>query len=366
MKINILLPYKEIFAEDKASSVSITVKNNLKYTKFSNNIQIFGQETKNPILSKNFFGIKYLFWSLKSKNYYLASQMLKIITKTMDVNQIIEIHNRPYLINYIFKKNKNFPLSLFLHNDPKEMKGSKSSTERKKILERCASIYCVSNFIKNQFLDGITYNQHKVHVLHNGVHRKLKEFPLKKKEILFVGRIVPEKGVGLYIDVITNIAKEFPDWNFGLIGSFKLGDNNQNDVYSQEKINKFKKIGKQAKFYGFKKQTFVYKKMKDASIIIIPSLWKEPFGLVAAEAMSNGIAIIASSVGGLPEIIKENGILIEKINFIKLRSALLELLNNKKIRLSFQKKSWDNFEFSALKSSEKLDNYRQQIIQDFF
>ena len=45
--------------------------------------------------------------------------------------------------------------------------------------------------------------------------------------------------------------------------------------------------------------------MKTASIIVIPSIGEEPFGLVAAEAMSNGICIIASKVGGIPEIIKE-------------------------------------------------------------
>ena len=56
------------------------------------------------------------------------------------------------------------------------------------------------------------------------------------------------------------------------------------------------------------------KKMKNASIVVIPSIWEEPFGLVAAEAMSNGACIIASKVGGIPEIIKDNGILIDKIN----------------------------------------------------
>ena len=56
-------------------------------------------------------------------------------------------------------------------------------------------------------------------------------------------------------------------------------------------------------------------KMKNATIIIIPSLWEELFGLVAVEAMSNGIAIIASKVGGIPEIVKDNGMLIENMNF---------------------------------------------------
>ena len=54
MKINILLPYKEKFDINQASSVSITVKNNLSYTKFLKNIRIYGQEVENPILKKNF------------------------------------------------------------------------------------------------------------------------------------------------------------------------------------------------------------------------------------------------------------------------------------------------------------------------
>ena len=47
--------------------------------------------------------------------------------------------------------------------------------------------------------------------------------------------------------------------------------------------------------------------------MIIPSLWQEPFGLVAAEAMSNGMCIIASKVGGIPEIIDKYGILLKKL-----------------------------------------------------
>ena len=66
--------------------------------------------------------------------------------------------------------------------------------------------------------------------------------------------------------------------------------------------------------------------MKTSSIIVIPSIWEEPFGLVAAEAMSNGISIIASKVGGMPEIIGDNGILIENINYQKLKKNLIEIL----------------------------------------
>ena len=338
MKINILLPFKEKFDKQKASSVSITIKNNLIYSKYINDVRIFGQKTENPIFKEKFYGVKYSLLSLKSKNSYLADEMLKVIFKNEDKHQIIEIHNRPYLLDLIYKRTDKFPISLFFHNDPKTMKGSKSVLERENILNKCAAVFCVSKYIRKQFLDGIKSHQEKVYVLHNGVDRVLKKFPIKKKEVIFVGRLVPEKGLDLYIYVISSIAKKFPDWDFRLIGSYRLGDNDNANTYSNKAIKKFQKIGNQAKFHGFKDHNYIQKRMKDASIIIIPSIWEEPFGLVAAEAMSNGISIIASKVGGIPEVVKNNGILIKDINNKKLENVLIDLMNNKKKETYIKKK----------------------------
>lgn len=366
MKINILLPFKEKFDKKKASSVSITIKNNLNHSQYVNNIKIFGQKTENPLFKRNFYGFKYSLLSLKRKNYFLVDQMLKVILECDDKNQIIEIHNRPYLLNRVLKKTCKFPITIFFHNDPKTMKGSRSISEREKILEQCAAIFCVSEYISKQFLDGIEFNHNKVYVLHNGVDRKIKKFPLKKKEVLFVGRLVLEKGVDLYIDAVSSAAKIFSDWDFGLIGSYRLGNDDNTNSYACKAIKKFKKIGDKAKFYGFKDHDFVQKKMKDASVIIIPSLWNEPFGLVAAEAMSNGIAIIASHVGGIPEIIEKNGILIQNINHTKLENALVDLMNNPEKITLYQRKAWDNFKLSSKASSKKLDNHREFIFQNYF
>jgi len=366
MKINILLPHKEKFDLNKASAVSITVKNNLFYSSYLNDIIVFGQDVETPIFKNNFIGIKNSFFSFKSKNHFLTQEMLKIILGSDDNKQLIEIHNRPYLINKISKKIKLFPISLFLHNDPKTMKGSESIKERENILQKCAAVFCVSKFIQKQFLDGIKEDHKKVHVLYNGVDRKLKTLPSKKKEILFVGRLVFEKGVDLFVDVVKSIASRFPDWNFVLIGSSKLGENNNVNSYAYQVAEKFKTIGFQAKFYGFKNHDFVQEKMKNGSIIIIPSLWEEPFGLVVAEAMSNGLAIIASKVGGIPEILRGNGMLIDNINHQKLEEAIIDLINNKNKREMLQKKAWDNFKLTSSKSSKKLDNFRKIIFQNYF
>ena len=102
MKINILLPYKEQFDLNNASSVSITIKNNLFYAKYKDNIKVFGKAVDNPISKENFVGIKDDILMFKSKNKFLATKMCKNIILEEDKVQLIEIHNRPYLLNYIY------------------------------------------------------------------------------------------------------------------------------------------------------------------------------------------------------------------------------------------------------------------------
>ena len=151
MKINILLPYKEKFDKNKASSVSITIRNNLSYSTYLNHIRVFGKDVETPLYKDNFIGLKHSFLSFKGRNEFLAHEMLKIINKDPDKKQLVEIHNRPYLVKQITKGNE-FPVSMFFHNDPQTMKGSKSIKERENIIKKCEKIFCVSEFIKKKFL----------------------------------------------------------------------------------------------------------------------------------------------------------------------------------------------------------------------
>ena len=101
MKINILLPFKEKFDKQRASSVSITVSNNMHYSNYLSDILVFGQQTLDPLFPGNFVGINYSIFSFKSKNNYLADYLSKNVIKTNDKKQLIEVHNRPYLVKRI-------------------------------------------------------------------------------------------------------------------------------------------------------------------------------------------------------------------------------------------------------------------------
>lgn len=68
---------------------------------------------------------------------------------------------------------------------------------------------------------------------------------------------------------------------------------------------------------------------RDADICIVPSLWEEPFGIVALEAMATAIPVCASRTGGLQDIITpETGLLFERGNAAQLAECLGRLLND--------------------------------------
>tara|TARA_A100001011_G_scaffold382411_1_gene452144 strand:+ start:1836 stop:2939 length:1104 start_codon:yes stop_codon:yes gene_type:complete len=364
MKINILLPYKEQFDKKKLSSVSITVLNNFNHSKFKKETRIFGKEVKEPAIPDNFIGITNSLNIFKSKNLHLAKIMCLYINKDTDNNQLVEIHNRPVLFNFVLKKiKKKFPVNIFFHNNPLDMAGSKTLFERKMIVKNAYYIFCVSKYVKDKFLVGFSFIPSNIHVLYNGVEKNLKKFPFKKNEILFVGRLVEEKGVRLFVEALENLAHKLPDWKFCIIGSSHLGMNKKMSLFAKNYSKKFLAIGKQAYFTGYLSHDEVQKKMRDASIVVVPSLWDEPFGLVVAEAMSNGAAIIASFSGGIPEIIGKNGIVIEEINKTKLENAILFIASDKKSLKKYQKLSWKNFKHTAIESSKKLDNLRSAIFK---
>lgn len=360
MSINILIPYKEKFEQHNASSVSITVKNNMNFSKMKDHISVYGREIQNPMFKKNYIGLKNSRNFLKSKNINLAEKMCCKINLKQDKNVIIEIHNRPYLIDIIDKLVKSKKMVLYLHNDPLEMKGSKNISDRKALLKKVDLIICVSEYIKKKFISGLNQFTNKILVIHNGVDRKLEVIPRKKKKVIFVGRLVKEKGFNFYVEAVANISKKFNDWEYFLIGSSKTENKFSND-YSKKIITTFQKI-ENAKYLGFMSHDEVQKIMMETSIIVVPSVWNEPFGLVIAEAMSNGTAVICSNFGGIPEVIGNNGLILDQVNSNNVEKSLNLLMSDPRLLREFQQKSWNGFKHTSNLSSKKIDSYRKNLL----
>ena len=77
--------------------------------------------------------------------------------------------------------------------------------------------------------------------------------------------------------------------------------------------------------------------------------------------MSCGVGIISSNSGGLPEIIKENGILIENVNEKKIAIELKKVLSSTERLKKLQELSWNNFELFSHQTSKELDIIRKKL-----
>ena len=132
MKISILLPYKENFSPEYPGAVSLFVYETSIISRFKKNITVYGSTEL-----KKKFPIKYI--NIELTNNLLSSQTKNYVRKFISIEKqvkssIIEIHNRPSYVSILSKEIKNKIISLYFHNDPLSMEGSKSIEERKKLL----------------------------------------------------------------------------------------------------------------------------------------------------------------------------------------------------------------------------------------
>ncbi len=200
-------------------------------------------------------------------------------------------------------------------------------------------------FLKNNF--GIKSN-----FIYGGINTDL-FYPAKKKnrrvKVLFVGRMIPSKGP----QFLYRIAKQTPSTDFVFAGHGQLVDEFKQKV----KRDRLKNV----KVLGSVSRKEVANLMKKADILVHPSIHNEGFPNVLTEAAASGLAVIATDVGGVREIIPEGcGILLKTTELeTKLKPELDKLIKSAKQRETLGKKllshAQKNFNWDI--ASKKLYKY---------
>jgi len=347
MKISILLPYKENFSPEYPGAVSLFVYETSKISKFKKNITVFGNTSYKQIFKLKYINIntKKAIFDSQTKNY--VNDFMKLEKRSN--SSIIEVHNRPSYIHIINQNLKDKILTLYFHNDPLSMDGSKTVEQRKKLLKICYKIIFNSAWSKKRFLEGLEnkfINSNKLVIFYQSAQKgNLSTLKNKKKWITFVGKLNRAKGYDIFAKSIKKVLDKNKDWKALVIGD--------------EKREKIILDHPNASILGFKKHEEVIKIFKKTSITVACSRWDEPFGRTSLEASANGCAVIITEKGGLPETVTDAKIL-KKLNEKILTKSILNLINDLKLRKSLQKRSIKNFYLTHEFVSKKIDDYRSE------
>ena len=153
MKIGILLPYKENFSPEYPGAVSLFVNETSLKSVYKKSITVFGNTNYKKKFKLRYKNIDLFNNPLRSQTKAYVNKFIKL-QKNYDFS-IIEVHNRPSYIKLLKKRLPQKVLSLYFHNDPLSMDGSKTVNDRKNLLKNCYKIIFNSNWSKKRFLNGL-------------------------------------------------------------------------------------------------------------------------------------------------------------------------------------------------------------------
>lgn len=226
----------------------------------------------------------------------------------------------------------------------------------------CCSSYMVEEITR---LFGVT--REKLFLIPNGVDpanlgipRQLvpgeKEPHSGGKTILFIGRLVPEKGVQVLLEAMPQLIQQFPEIKLLIGGTGPYTD------YLEHRAEELGLAGK-VEFLVFLDETQRNYHLKHADIAVFPSLY-EPFGIVALEAMTAQIPVIVSDIGGLSEVVSHG---IDGYKAPPGRPDLLayyirEILVNPGLAMDLTRRAWNKvltvYDWNNI-AVETLDVYRE-------
>ncbi len=244
-------------------------------------------------------------------------------------HDLIHVFNRPFYALILRRLGYKGKIIIHLQND-----FNLSSTEYAKAFIKSADlVISCSQKIADRLFEKDPDNVHKSHVIYNGANADkftFATFENRKKQILYVGRIDPIKGIHNLIDAYAGILNRFPDWKLVLAGSAGFGEKNKLNAYEkeiQDKIAQVNSNGGTIEHVGYVDHSKLPQLFQESQLFCLPSVVHEAFGMVIVEAVFCGTAVVCSNLGGIPEAVGDHGILCNP-NSEDLKNGLLTYLNH--------------------------------------
>lgn len=206
-----------------------------------------------------------------------------------------------------------------------------------RLIQHHSKVIVVSEALKNTVTLLWKIPESKVHVIYNGIDINSIACRAKQEQcgtmtvntpiVLVVSRLIPQKGIDVFLKATALLIKELRGDPFLESISFKIAGDGP-DLPRLKKIARELGIENYVEFLGFRKD--IYGLIKASELIVLSSL-SEGLGISLLEAMALKKPVIASRVGGIPEVIRDGvtGILVPPQDPESLSQAMNYILLNK-------------------------------------
>jgi glycosyltransferase involved in cell wall biosynthesis len=143
----------------------------------------------------------------------------------------------------------------------------------------------------------------------------------RDRDLVFLGRLVSDKGASLLLDALASLKKEGLRFSLSVVG-----DGPEGPALREQAA--LLGLGGQVAFLGVRRGAELARILNGHRVLVVPSLTKEGFGIVALEGIACGCVVIGSSGGGLPEAIGPCGLTFPNGDSRALAGRIKQVLND--------------------------------------
>lgn len=207
------------------------------------------------------------------------------------------------------------------------------------VMKRSDFVTTVSDTMRKNIIRRTGISPEKIQRIYNFVNAE-KFFPKKEKQkgppkVIFVGKLIPNKGVEYLLRAASIVRKKHPEVKFLVVGpvSFEYDAMNRwldmvNDLGLQKNVV----------FAGGLSDESLSSAYASSDIFCFPTL-RESFGMVIAEAMSSGLPVITTDMDVLREVVGNSGFLVKPKDVQGISDKITLLIENEILRQKMSKKS---------------------------
>lgn len=218
---------------------------------------------------------------------------------------VVLCHNLVELVGVV-DADRHVPV-LYAHN---ELLRTYSRREGGRALGRAGAIVCVSDDLAERTRDRLPPGlRERVVTVHNGVDTdRFRPSPGRSTErgrdgllrIAFVGRVVPEKGADVLLQALALLDRS--DLVVSVLGSAGFDPHARPTPYEQRLRELAAHSRAKVEFEPFVARDRLAALLGEHDALVVPSRWAEPSTLTVPEGQACGLAVVASRVGGIPEV----------------------------------------------------------------